>query len=256
MISVQSTPNLTGVTISGDYDDLYSLVEAFHEITINEYSEKHHKYIGISIRVLGLCYDIRHAYQGDRMVELVDNKMSVYNMKRHSIIVPSTNVYYSCNYLYPEMFFVMLALNELVNLRIKELAKTGSLHKGILDRRVIWDDTIATIRSFQAKFVNCVKETVSPGTFSRWLSLMNSEGTHIEGISDQYVDLLNIKYLWMSKDNRLKNFNYFARRIADYRNDDEHYEIKRMLTRAAREYNCHPSDIRMAGTNYPEQIEW
>lgn len=63
MISVQSTPNLTGVTISGDYDDLYSLVEAFHEITINEYSEKHHKYIGISIRVLGLCYDIRHAYQ-------------------------------------------------------------------------------------------------------------------------------------------------------------------------------------------------
>ncbi len=72
MITITNTPNLTGVTISGDFNDLYNLVEAFHEITINEYSEKHHRYIEISTRVLGLCYDIRHAYQGDREIELME----------------------------------------------------------------------------------------------------------------------------------------------------------------------------------------
>ncbi len=32
MITFKNTPNLTGVNISGDFNDLYSLVEALHEI--------------------------------------------------------------------------------------------------------------------------------------------------------------------------------------------------------------------------------
>ncbi|KPU42874.1 hypothetical protein OXPF_36420 [Oxobacter pfennigii] len=34
MIKINNTPNLTGVTISGDFNDFYDLVEAFHDITI------------------------------------------------------------------------------------------------------------------------------------------------------------------------------------------------------------------------------
>ncbi len=30
----------------------------------------------MSTRVLGVCYDVRHAYQGDREIELVDNGMT------------------------------------------------------------------------------------------------------------------------------------------------------------------------------------
>ena len=40
MISMKLTKNLTGVTIRGDYDDLYNLVEAFYDITIDDYIEK------------------------------------------------------------------------------------------------------------------------------------------------------------------------------------------------------------------------
>ena len=166
MITIKNTPNLTGVTISGDVDDLYNLVEAFHEITINEYSEKHHQYIDISTRVLGLCYDIRHAYQGDREVKFVDNNMTEEKMKWHSIITPKSNVYYSCNYLYPEMFFVMLALNALVKLRIMDLTESGYIYKGAMDKKVIWDETIATIRLFQAKFVQIAKESITQGIFA------------------------------------------------------------------------------------------
>ncbi|UNC92047.1 DUF6904 family protein [Candidatus Contubernalis alkaliaceticus] len=59
------------------YVDLEALVTALHEITIDEYSEKNSNYIDISTRVLGLCYDVRHAMQGDREVELIAEPFSL-----------------------------------------------------------------------------------------------------------------------------------------------------------------------------------
>lgn len=256
MITIKNTPNLAGVVISGDFNDFYNLVEAFHDIAISEYSERHHQYIEISTRVLGLCYDIRHAYMGDREIELVDNNMTEEIMKWHSIITPKNNVYYSCNYLYPEMFFVMLALNRLVELRIRDLAKTKHIYKGAMDKKVIWDDTIATIRSFQAAFVKCVKDTFTSATFSRWLSVMNSDHIRLENIAGQYVDLWNIKYLDMTKEKRLKNLSIIAKRIAQFSEDSEHEEIKEVVMKAAKEYRCEPGAIRLYGIEYPDEMEW
>lgn len=256
MISIRNTANLAGVIIRGDYDDFYNLVEAFHEITIDEFSEKHQRYIDISIRVLGLCYDVRHAFQGDREIELVDNNMTEDKMKWHSIIVPKNNVYYSCNYLYPEMFFVMLALNELVKLRIRDLTKTKYISREAMDRKVIWDETIAMIRLFQAEFVRCFKETVSEGTFTRWANVMNSNDIGIENIAGQYVDLLNIDYVNMTKEKRLKNLSSIAKRMAQFRYDDEHKEIKEVVTEAAKEYGCEPEMISLEEIEYPDDFEW
>jgi hypothetical protein len=59
MLTIKSTSNYAGVTISGDINALSRLVDAFHEITVDEYF-KHTAYINISIRVLGLCYDEHH----------------------------------------------------------------------------------------------------------------------------------------------------------------------------------------------------
>ena len=256
MILITNTPNLTGVTISGDFNDLYNLVEAFYDITINEYSEKHHEYIEISTRVLGLCYDIRHAYMGDRGVELVDNHMTEDNMKWHSVITSKSNVYYKCNYLYPEMFFIMLALNDLVKLRMRDLVKTNYNYKEALDKKVIWDDTIAIIRHFQAEFVKCVKATLTETTFARWLNVMNSDYIGIETIAGQFVDLLNVKYLNMTKEKRLKNLSSIAKRIAEFRFDNDHVEIKEVVAEGAREYGCEPGDINLQGIEYPEEIQW
>lgn len=256
MITIKNTPNLTGVTISGDYNDLYNLVEAFHDITIGEYSEKHRRFIDISTRVLGLCYDIRHAYQGDREVELMDNNMNADKMKWHSIIAPKSNVYYSCNCLYPEMFLIMLALNTLVELRIKYLTKAKYIYNEAMDKKVIWDETIATIRFLQAEFVKCVKGTFTEATFARWMNVMNSGYINIEDITVQYVDLLNIKYINMTKEKRLKNLSSIARRIVEFRYDNEHIEIKEVVMEAAREHQCEPGAITLQGVEYPEDIEW
>lgn len=256
MITIKNTKNLTGVTISGDYNDLYNLAEAFHAITVDEYTEKHQSYIDMSTRVLGVCYDVRHAYQGDREVELVDNNMDEDKMKWHSIITPQSNVYYKCNCLYPEMFFVMLALNELVELRIRELTKTKYIYKEALDKKVIWDDTIATIRVFQAEFVKCVREVLTEASFARWLKVMNGDYLDIKQIAGQYVDLLNIKYINMTEEKRLKNLTSIAKRIAEYRYDREHNEIKEVVAEAAKEYKCAEGNIRLQGIDYPKVIVW
>ncbi len=254
MISIKNTENLVGVTISGDFDDLYNLVEAFHDITISEYSDKHQDYIEMSTRVLGICYDIRHAYQGDRDIKLVENNMNEETMRWHSIITPQNNVYYSCNCLYPEMFFGMLALNALIELRARDLAK--SRYYNPADRRVIWDSTIATIRSFQAEFVRCVKETLSVATFSRWLKVMNGDYIGIQCIAGQYVDLLNIKYLAMTKEKRLKSLSTIAKQIAEYWNYEDHQEIKEVVVTAAKERGCPEGAIQLKGIDYPDEVIW
>lgn len=256
MISIKNTPNLAGVVISGDFDDFYSLVDAFYEITIDEYSEKHQQFIGVSTRVLGLCYDIRHAYQGDREIELVDNNMTDGKMKWHSIITPKNNVYYQCNYLYPEMFFVMLVLNKLIELRVKDLAKTKYILNEAMSKKVVWDETIAIIRVFQSQFVKCVKDTLTDATFSRWLNVMNSDYMGIEDIAGQYVDLLNINYIDMNKEKRLKNLSPTAKRIAEFRYNEDHKGIKDVVMRAAEDNHCEPGAIRLRGIEYPDFFEW
>jgi hypothetical protein len=254
MITIKNTENLVGVSISGDFNDLDKLVEAFYAITIDEISEKNKSHIGISTRVLGLCYDVRHALQGDREVELVENGMNEDKMRFHAIIAPKNNVYYKCNYLYPEMLFVMLALNELVKLRIRELVKSKYGYNDALDKNVIWDDKIATIRSFQAEFIKCVKEVLTEASFTRWLKLMNGDYINIEEITGQYVDLQNIKYINMNKEKRLKNLSIIAKRIIEFRTDAEHRGIKEAVDEAAKEHNCPEGDIRLIGLEYPEEI--
>jgi hypothetical protein len=256
MITIKNTENFTGVCISGDFNDLDKLINAFYSITIDEFSEKNKGHISISTRLLGLCYDIRHALQGDRDVELVDNGMNEDKIRLHAIIAPKNNVYYKCNYLYPEMFFVMLALNELVKLRVSELAKSKYGYNKVLDKNVIWDDIIAIIRYFQSEFMKCVKEVLTEASFSRWLKFMNGDYLNIEEISGQYVDLQNIKYINMTKEKRLKSLTTIAKQIADYRADSEYDEIKEVVAEAAKEHGCCEDDICLEGIEYPEEIEW
>ena len=69
MIYVKATKHLTGVTIQGDLDDFNDLVSAIYRMTGTS-EEVGDLYEGVKNRLLGLCYDIRHAYMGDRDIVL------------------------------------------------------------------------------------------------------------------------------------------------------------------------------------------
>lgn len=74
MIKITNTPNLLGIAIHGDYEDLKAL-----HIAMSDYLDfyfDHMKEPGAYNcyeTILGLCYDIRHAYQGDRNIESIEN---------------------------------------------------------------------------------------------------------------------------------------------------------------------------------------
>jgi hypothetical protein len=208
------------------------------------------------MRLLGFCYDLRHAFQGDREIEFLDNMMDEDKMSFHSTITPKTNVQYKFNYLYPEMMFVMLAINALVKIRIQDLSKSKYIYDSAFDKKVVWDDTLTTVRSFQAKFAKCVKDTLSENSFARWLNFMNSDYIYIEDIAGQYLDLQNIEYLNLIKEDRLKKLNTFAKRIADFKAYNDHREIKDIVVKASKERGCTTSDIQISGIEYPEDIEW
>ncbi len=256
MITIRNTPNAAGVIISGDFEDLYNLVEAFYKITIGDYVERHHQYIPMSTRVLGLCYDIRHAYQGDREIELIDNQMTEEIMAWHSLIAPQNNVYYSCRYLYPEMFFVMLALNQLVDLHSGDHANTKGVLPGERRNEVIWDDSIAMIRLLQAQFASCVRNTLTDAAFSRWMKAMSSDQADMRDIAGQYLDLLAIDYIPLTRKQRLQALPALAERIVGFQEDVDHKEIARVVNAAAEEWQCEPGDIQLEGIEYPNCFEW
>lgn len=256
MITIENTKNLTGVTIKGDYNDFQQLVDAFYELTIDDEDEKYKAYYDMSTRVLGLCYNIRHASMGDREIKFEENGTDREMLSAKSMIAPEYNVYYSCNYYYPEMMFIMLALNQLILLRMNKIQKPKNSYREPLNKMVIWDSTINTIRSFQSAFNDCVKNTLSPNSYTRWINVMNNEYLSINDINHHYIDLHNIKYLKLDRETRLKKLSSISKKLVEFRFDREHEEIMFSIREGALELGCDESEVVLKGFEYPEKIQW
>jgi len=121
MIFVKNTPNNTGVAVYGDYRDFSGLYEALHDIVGNEEEFSDHEMS--RLRVLGVCYDLRHAMMGDREYEFVDNGMDDNTKRKLSVLTPDKNIYLKINVLWPELLFVMMALNDFILLYAKKKAR-------------------------------------------------------------------------------------------------------------------------------------
>ena len=260
MIIVTNTENLVGVTISGDYYDLNQLVDALHEITVSDMDEDLDKsslsYLNISIRVLGVCYDIRHAAQGDREIFTEENMISESQMEAHEKIVPKQNVYYSCNVLYPEIVLVMMALNDLVKFRMSKLVKSRYDFDAPFDKAVIWDKTISVIRVFQSAFLDAISTVLTKSSLSRWQNLVNCRYTEVRGITNPFVDSWNIKYLKMNKELRAKKLVTITKRFTEYFNDPDDRGYRMAIGKFTEEHHCAESDIHFNGLDYPEQVDW
>lgn len=243
MIRIQNTPNLTGVTATGDIHDFEELYEALHTI-VGEESEYTH-YDAVRLRILGVCYDIRHAMMGNRGAQHVSNGLDREQMLRLSITGAEMNIYLSFETYWPEMIFVCYALNDLIHLREKNY-KTHA-----------WDATIATVRKFQAAVAICLQETLTIHKFAqikKYITPLRVWDTHkYEGYATQYLDMLNIKFIQMDPSKREKNLSIFAKRLAE--KDQQYLQEKRAIHEFAREQGLHPDQIRYS-KEYPDHVEW
>ncbi|WP_078544543.1 DUF6904 family protein [Litchfieldia alkalitelluris] len=249
MIYINNTPNYAGVTVYGDFFDFEELYLSLHTIVGEEDEWSAHE--SSRIRVLGICYDIRHALMGHREIEMVDNGFDREKMKYLSIIANDKNVYMGFNVLWPELLFVTIVLNEFVTLYAKKQVKNS--YKPILDYRNVWDSSIAHVRVFQAAILKCLKDSISESSYSRTLKLMNSEYQSFTYYATQYIDELNVKYLSMDKEKRQKNITIMAKRIAEQ--SGEYHKVREAVLAFAREHNCSINEVR-TGNDYPEEIDW
>jgi hypothetical protein len=125
-----------------------------------------------------------------------------------------------------------------------------------LDKKVVWDKTIATIRNFQSEFALCAKKLLTERQFSIWLRYMNEDSYYMYGMYQQFLDVCNVEYIYMLKEQKRKNFNKISKRIALFFEDDDYYDMKRSIDDAAKRFNCHKSEIILKDFEYPADIEW
>lgn len=254
MIKAKPTKNLTGINIQGDFNDFYELVESIYNITRSE-ENINSPYYSVSVRLLGICYDIRHAYQGDREVHLIDNGMNDEIMKFHSIIVPKQNLYYSVNILFPEALFVAMSIKE-----ICEYAGTKKSWKSLIDdtkrpyRRATYLRDKSKLEILSAGILQAFSDVVGEDEADKLINLKTRTDESYRKYLTQFIDELNIDYIKSDVSKRKDKIKSIARKIA--KKSVSYLSLENDLIYWAKELNSNIHELHTEVDEYPEEFEW
>jgi len=253
MIEAKATEKLTGVTIQGDYDDFYQLTEAFHNAAGLDLNPKD-PYYSVGMRALGVCYDIRKAYQGDRDIILRDNGMHEESMKWHNLITPKQNVYYSVNILFPEVLFAAMSVQDLCGMAKQRPGnrKGDEWARPYTDVMFLKDK--AVLKVFAVSIWEAFAGTIGSEEADKVLRLYQRTDESYYQYVTQYVDQLNIEYLRTAVDKRPDKLRNIAKRIA--RKPDAYYRLENEMKYQAKKLDTTIHDLVDANVKYPEEIEW
>ncbi|MCZ8533640.1 DUF6904 family protein [Psychrobacillus psychrodurans] len=239
MLALKNTENLTGALISGDYWDLDELCTALHRLTGKE--SRYLDWQGARMRLLSIMHDIRNAYQGNSNVESVGNGLKKDTMKNHDFIASQNNIYFSTEILWPELIFTLVAINDFINLHKKyEQATDLEIH-------------IVNARKFQALIAEGLRENMSEESYTFIMQQVLSSNVNAEEYASQYIDLLNISYIDMSRDRRIQSFESIVHNIVVQSKDYSSFKKKILTETNKTKSTIH--DFRM-NVEYPEYIEW
>lgn len=238
MLSMKTTPNHTGVKISGDYFDLDELNQAIYKVIGKE--GEYHGYEGSRLRILGISYEIRHAAQGDRNVEFVFNGLHEHTKKQQGFIAPDKNIYFSVEVLWPELLYAAHALREFV--RLYEI-KRGDL---------LADVHAPVIAKFQALILECLQGHVPNEEYEAILEAFRNSPS-VNGYAIQYVDLLNLKYIGMTRPQREKSLSAIAMKLAAQDSDYQAFRKQVLDAASPAKQPIHEIGIQ---AEYPENVEW
>ena len=252
MIKVTSTPNNLGARVSGSFDDFSRLYDAIHEVAGMEGEYKRHTCS--FFRTLGFCYDLRHAIQGDRQFEFCENRLDENMPLPGNMIASSRNLRMAFDTMWPEMLFVMAALNDLIILYSHKLTREKVLF--MCDKNIAWDGNIAAVRGLQAAVADHFRATLAAPAYSKINNALNRgySITVLDGYAGQYIDILNHRFAKLDRKARLTTLPGFAKKITEM--NAEYRELKDFVETEAKKKGCDISDIRLAGYDVPEDIEF
>ena len=243
MLTAQHTKNMTGLLLSGDLDDLEKLYDALHNIVGTE--EDSRDLYDVRIRVLGLCYDLRHARMGHRNAAFKPHGLDEEQMKFLSLVGTKQNLSISFETYWPEALYIIFVLNTF----IEQYKKRTKAH--------LWDENIAIVRMFQSTVLSLVEQTITPKQFASFKKWADSDAIHsysfYKNMYKQYIDYLNLEWIEMDREERVKKFNIFAKRITQHTADYERFVD--YMDAAAIEHGVSPDELEYG--NYDDlQIIW
>ena len=255
MIYVKATKHLTGVTIQGDLDDFNDLVSAIYRMTGTS-EEVGDLYEGVKNRLLGLCYDIRHAYMGDREIVLKDNVLGSNINEEFGIHECNQNIYYSVNILYPEAIFLALAVPDMF-----------VYSKGYYGKRDQYNQEYKMINSYSNYFKDkallsllsssiyqSLEEVIGSDEFNKLYSLINKENPDYVDYVTLYIDQCNLDLIKTQivqrKDKLIDITRNFIKKNKEYKN------IEKRIKAYAHKHQISIDQIEDVNIEYPEVIEW
>lgn len=254
MITAKPTENLAGVTIEGTFDDLYEITESIYRITglDDNYDDP---YWGIKNRLLGVCYDIRHAYMGTREIRLVDNNIVESFPKSY----PRREVRYSVNIMFTEAVFVALSVSEMYLCSGKYYGKRSMKQKlgesysplryadYVRDRAVL--DTLAAV------ILGALAEAIGDDEVEKLLMIQGRKyGFFFLDYATMYLDKCNIEYLKAPVEKRKDKLKNIAKRFLQQ--PDSYRNMKRDLEYSAKLEGCSVHELYDPRLEYPEEINW
>ena len=257
MIKATPTEHLTGIILEGEYLDFYEIVDSIYRMTGLE-DDYNDLYWSVKNRLLGMCYDIRHAYQGDRDVKLVDNGVTEEWIHWHDMIMPKENVHVSVCLLFPEAAFVALALPEMMTLSRRYYARNGKNLDDQLYQHNKYSDYLkdkALLEFLSTTILQALGEVIGDVAIEKIMRHMESiyDNTFMN-YAAQYLDKCNIEYLKTAPEKRkdkLKNIvNRIIKKPSGYQNMEYNLQM------AAKEYACSIHELEYPGIDYPEEVEW
>lgn len=242
MLKVNLTDNYAGFQISGDYDDLDFLYDSIYYL-IKEEPSSDEEYI-MQNHLFAFLYDVRHAYQGSRDIEVINNGIRPEirewkNIKKKD--VTDNNLYYSFNYLLPDLFEDII----LVKYFISKINKKD---------RNICNPYINYVNMFYSIVVHEIAPMITEVQFRKIIKGLIDSMIGDSIFCHLWFEQISIDYANMKKDKRKKEIMHILDAIYNYGDYDDYFNLKIKIKNMCKEQNCSLDNLHYEG--YPDEIEW
>lgn len=258
MLKMQPTKNLIGITIQGDYNDFYELVESIYRLTGFDEDESY-LYYGVQNRLLGICYDIRHAFMGDRDIQLEDNGMNQDIMDWHKMITPTQNVYYSVEVLFPEALFAATAVPQMFYYSSRYYGSKSKKNEEseFAPRQQLYAEYVrdkAYLSLFFAGIWQALGEVIGDEELEKLIRILERQDEFYSSYATHYIDKCNIELITAPVEKRKDKLRNIAKRIL--KKPAAYYKLEESLRYWAKQYGTSIYELEDPRIKYPEDWEW
>ena len=263
MLKVKDTPNHLGAYISGTFDDLNTLYDAVYDVMGPSCEEPGVPGDDEEQRVLGVLYEIRHAYMGMRDINRCFNGVDHQSMESADKELPERNVEFSVPLMWPELAYFALAIDDMA---VKAIEHPKQLYKKL--DKAVYEAVIERLESsigLVKLFVSLVWLEMQRLIGKRRMARIHRNTVYgpyygIEQISPdmypQYIDMLNIRYGNMKPEKRPQELGKIVRCLMDPFSDHKYNWMIRDIRTAAFQYDVDESEVDLFSNQYPEVMEW